>query len=233
MSTHLDNLTWPEAAEHADRGCLLAVPLGSTEQHGPHLPLSTDADVAVALCAALGAARSDVIVAPAIGYGASGEHAGFAGTLSIGQEVLELLLVELGRSASETFSRLLLVNAHGGNAAPLRRATALLRSESRDVLAWMPRWNGDAHAGFVETSLQLELDRSRVRLDLAEAGATEPIDELMPVLRAGGVHSVSPNGILGDPTGASAEHGRTILGTLVLDLITAVEDWAGPVRAVS
>jgi len=230
--TRLDNLTWPQAAEHADQGCLLAVPLGSTEQHGPHLPLSTDADVAVALCGALAAARADVIVAPAIGYGASGEHAGFAGTLSIGQEVLELLLVELGRSASETFSRMLLVNAHGGNAEPVLRATALLCSESRDVLAWMPRWNGDAHAGFVETSLQLELDRSRVRMHLAEAGATAPIDELMPALRTGGVRSVSPNGVLGDPAGASAEHGRTILGTLVRDLIAAVADWAGPVRTV-
>ena len=231
--TRLDDLTWPQAAEHADRGCWLAVPLGSTEQHGPHLPLSTDADVAVALCGALAAARADVIVAPAIRYGASGEHAGFAGTLSIGQEALELLLVELGRSASETFSRMLLVNAHGGNAQPVRRATALLRSESRDVLAWMPRWNGDAHAGFVETSLQLELDRSRVRMDLAEVGATAPIDELMPSLRAGGVRSVSPNGVLGDPAGASAEHGRTILGTLVRDLIAAVADWAGPVGTVS
>jgi mycofactocin system creatininase family protein len=220
--TRLADLTWPEAAEHADRGCLLAVPLGSTEQHGPHLPLSTDADVAVALCGALAAARADVVVAPAIGYGASGEHAGFAGTLSIGQAALELLLVELGRSASETFKRMLLVNAHGGNAEPVRRATALLRSESRDVLA---------------TSLQLELDRSldrsRVRLDLAEAGATEPIHELMPALRSGGVRSVSPNGVLGDPAGASAEHGRAALETLVRDLTATVADWAGPVGTVS
>ncbi len=128
---------------------------------------------------------------------------------------------------------MLLVNAHGGNAEPVRRATALLRSESRDVLAWMPRWDGDAHAGFVETSLQLELDRGRVRVDLAEAGATAPIGELMPSLRAGGVRSVSPNGVLGDPAGASAEHGRTILGTLVRDLIATVADWAGPVGTVS
>jgi len=81
--------------------------------------------------------------------------------------------------------------------------------------------------------LQLELDRSRVRMDLAEVGATAPIDELMPSLRAGGVRSVSPNGVLGDPAGASAEHGRTILGTLVRDLIAAVADWAGPVGTVS
>jgi creatinine amidohydrolase len=109
----------------------------------------------------------------------------------------------------------------------------LLRSESRDVLAWMPQWNGDAHAGFVETSLQLELDRSRVRVGLAEAGATEPIDELLPLLRSGGVRSVSPNGVLGDPAGASAEQGRTVLGMLVRDLTATVADWAGPVGTVS
>ncbi len=231
--TRLDDMTWPEAGQHAAVGALLAVPLGSTEQHGPHLPLSTDTDVAVALTGALAAARSDVVVAPPIAYGASGEHADFFGTLSIGQHALELLLVELGRSAGETFSRIVIVSAHGGNATTVRRAVATLRGESRDVLAWMPQWDGDAHAGFVETSLQLALDGSRVRLERAERGAVDPIDELMPALRAGGVLGVSPNGVLGDPAGASAEHGRRILGALVRDLIETVADWAGPVEAVS
>ena len=61
---------------------------GSTEQHGPHLPLSTDTDIALALADALAARRPDVVVAPALPYGASGEHAGFPGTLSIGHEAL-------------------------------------------------------------------------------------------------------------------------------------------------
>jgi creatinine amidohydrolase len=90
----LDQLTWPDVARYpADT--VLAVPLGSTEQHGPHLPLSTDTDVAVALCRRLAAARPDVLVAPSLPYGSSGEHAGFAGTLSIGQAALEHVLVEL------------------------------------------------------------------------------------------------------------------------------------------
>ena len=63
-------------------GSILAVPLGSTEQHGPHLPLGTDSDVALALADRLAAARADVLVAPVLPYGSAGEHAAFPGTLS-------------------------------------------------------------------------------------------------------------------------------------------------------
>lgn len=227
--TRLADLTWPDAERHAAAGAVLAVPLGSTEQHGPHLPLSTDADVAEALCAALAERRGDVLVAPVLAYGASGEHAGFAGTVSIGTAALEHVLVELGRSAAETFRRLLIVSAHGGNADAVTRATALLRRESRDVLAWQPRWDGDAHAGLVETSLQLMLDARRVRAEHAAAGATEPLEQLLPRLRRDGVRAVSPNGVLGDPAGAGPDRGRVIFGTLVDDLISTVSEWAGPV----
>ena len=101
MTGGLAGATWPEA-ERDMAGAVLAVPVGSTEQHGPHLPLSTDTDIAVALVERLAARRHDVVAAPAVAYGSSGEHAGFAGTLSIGREATELLLVELGRSASAT-----------------------------------------------------------------------------------------------------------------------------------
>ena len=94
--TQLGELTWPEAGRRAADG-VLALPLGSTEQHGPHLPLSTDTDLAVELCRRLAAARPACVVAPPLPYGSSGEHRGFPGTVSIGQAALELLLVEFGR----------------------------------------------------------------------------------------------------------------------------------------
>jgi len=223
--TEVAALTSPEAGELATAGALLAVPVGATEQHGPHLPLSTDTDLAVALCARLAAARPGVLAAPPLAYGASGEHEDFPGTLSIGTEAVELLLVELCRSATRTFSRVLLVSTHGGNAEAVRRAERRLRSESRDILAWLPAWEGDAHAGRAETSLELALAPDRVRPDRAEAGNTRPLTELMPQLRRSGVRAVSPNGVLGDPAGASAAEGAALLGRLVTDLLATVDAW--------
>ena len=204
---------------------MLIVPLGATEQHGPHLPLSTDTDIAVALAVRAAAGREDVVVAPAVPYGASGEHAGFAGTLSIGQQALELLVVELVRSATGTFSRVLLLSGHGGNAEPLARSLRLLSSEGRDVRVWSPRWRGDAHAGRTETSVQLALSPSRVRSDLATAGATAPLSELLDQLRRTGVRGVSANGVLGDPLGADADEGEHLLATATADLTALLDAW--------
>ena len=220
----LADLTWPDLQGGA-AGTVLAVPLGATEQHGPHLPLSTDTDIAVALAAGLAGVRTGVVVAPAVAYGSSGEHASFAGTLSIGQAAIELLLVELGRSASSTFPRTVFVCAHGGNREPLLRAERRLRGEGRDVRAFFPRWAGDAHAGRVETSLMLALHAGRVRLELAAAGAGAPLAVLLPRLIAHGVGEVSPNGVLGDPAGASAEDGRELLARAVGQLADVVDAW--------
>jgi mycofactocin precursor peptide peptidase len=221
----LGDLRWPEVADRAGAGAILAVPLGSTEQHGPHLPLSTDTDIAVALCERLAAARADVLAAPPLGYGSSGEHAGFPGTLSIGQDALELLLTELGRSASGTFGHLVFVCAHGGNAGPAGRAVARLRAESRDVLLYLPAWDGDPHAGRPETSMLLHLSPARVRMDRAAAGDTRPLAQTWPLLRTGGVRAVSANGVLGDPAGAAAGEGEALLGMLAGQLIGQVNAW--------
>jgi mycofactocin precursor peptide peptidase len=223
----LAGLASPEVARRT--GAVLAVPIGSTEQHGAHLPLSTDTDIAVALCQRLAASRDDVLVAPAIAYGSSGEHAGFAGTLSIGQDALRLLLVELGRSASDTFAHLLFVSGHGGNAEPVTSAVRRLRAESRDVLLFEPRWPGEPHAGRPETSMLLALSPERVRMELAAPGDTRSITEIWPVLRAGGVRAVTATGVLGDPTGATATEGHALLDRLTAELLAAVTAWRAPV----
>lgn len=227
----LADLTWPqvEAGTGVPREqpawSVLAVPLGATEQHGPHLPHSVDTDIAVALCAGLAAARPDVVVAPALPYGASGEHAGFPGTLSIGHEALAQVLVELARSATDTFGHLLFVSAHGGNAEGVRAAVSQLGAEGRDVSLFEPRWAGEPHAGRTETSMMLALDPDRVRMDLAEPGNLLPLPELLPMLRGRGVRLASPNGVLGDPRGATAEEGRALLARLRSDLVAHVDQW--------
>src|SRR6476659_1774514 len=123
---------WPEIPESP----LVVVPLGSVEQHGHHLPLSTDTAVAVAVAEAA-FPRLGALLAPALAYGASGEHEGFPGTISLGTEALTGLLVEYGRSACRWAGRVLIVNGHGGNLDALRVAGRLLREEGRDV-AWFP-----------------------------------------------------------------------------------------------
>ena len=220
--TLLADLTWPEAGDRRDR--VLLLPLGATEQHGPHLPLSTDSDVATALSVRVAAGRRDVVVAPTVPYGASGEHAGFAGTLSIGQEALELLVLELVRSATASFARVLIVSGHGGNAEPLQRAVGRLRQEGRDVRAFSPRWGGDAHAGRTETSVQLALRPERVR-PARPMGATAPLVDLLPELRRRGVAGVSANGVLGDPSGADADEGQRLLAAATADLAGVLDSW--------
>jgi creatinine amidohydrolase len=202
---------------------LLAVPLGSLEQHGPHLPLDTDTRIASALARGLGDHRPDVAVAPPLSYGASGEHAAFPGTLLVGHDVLTALLVELVRSARTAFAGVVLVSAHGGNEAALAAVEGRCAAEGDQVLVWrvgVP--GGDAHAGRTETSLMLAIDPAAVREDLAEPGCTDQLDRLLPRLRAEGVRPVSSNGVLGDPTGANAEEGRALLGALVDDLVASV-----------
>jgi len=221
--TALDAVPWPRVPTPA---AAVVVPLGSTEQHGHHLPFDTDTAVAAALAQRLVAARPEFVLAPALAYGASGEHEGFPGTLSVGCEALELVLVELGRSASRWASRFLVVNGHGGNLQPLDAAVRRLRSEGRDAAYWMPQLpGGDAHAGRTETSLMLALRPAAVCSDAAVAGPTTPLCDLLPSIQAANVATVSPSGVLGDPAGASAEEGRALLAELLADLCGAVDRW--------
>lgn len=120
--TRLADMSWPEASEQAGRGAVLLLPVGATEQHGPHLPLTTDTDLAVAVAERAVELDGRAIVAPALAFGSSGEHDDFAGTLSIGTHATEQVLVELARSASLHFSGLVMVSTHGGNLEALRNA---------------------------------------------------------------------------------------------------------------
>ena len=222
--------TWTSGRLRGVRPTLL-VPLGSTEQHGPHLPLDTDTRIAAAVAAGIAAALpadegAATLIAPAVPYGASGEHQGFPGTISIGTEALVALLVEYVRSASDWAPRVLFVNGHGGNVEALRAAVTRLRTEDRDVA-----WHGcsvegaDPHAGHTETSLLLHLCPHHVGARDDVDGNREPLTDLMPRLRAGGMAAVSASGVLGDPSTASAEAGSRDLAAMVDDGLRRLRRW--------
>ena len=221
---YLGGATWPEV-EATERACLLAVPIGSLEQHGPHLPLDTDTRIAVELTTRLSITRPDIAVAPAVAYGASGEHAGFPGTLLVNHAVLADLLVELVRSARDSFAGVVFVSAHGGNSQGLSLVEERCRADGDALLIWAAVTpGGDAHAGRTETSLMLAIDPTAVRSHLTEAGCTEPLEAILPRLRAEGVRPISSNGVLGDPQGASAEEGLSLLESMSVELARAVAD---------
>lgn len=225
----LSDSTWPQIGPESFVGQapVLVVPLGALEQHGPHLPLDTDAFVATAVATAVSAARPRAALAPTLPLGASGEHSGFPGTLSIGSAALHDVLVELVRSSTPTFAAVMVVNGHGGNLDALRSASELCTAEGRTVLPHSLGAPGmDAHAGRSETSLMLHLAPARVTMELAAPGNTKPLRDLLPELRAHGVRGVSPNGVLGDPTGASAAEGAELFTLMVQRALHAFDRMA-------
>lgn len=201
-------------------GRRIFIPLGSTEQHGPHLPLDTDTRIAVAVADRLAGSshQGGSLVGPTIAYGASGEHQSFPGTASIGTSALELSIVELVRSLQSWSGQVVLVNGHGGNVNAVVAAVTRLRVEGHDV-GWIPCMapGADAHAGRTETSILLHLAPESVRLDRLEVGNTEALERLLPALVAGGVSAVSANGILGDPRGANRAEGQAAYEAMVQD----------------
>jgi len=236
LTDRLADQSWPDLEGSRP---LVLLPLGSVEQHGPHLPLDTDCAVALevsrraaALAAGQAAAAGPaarVLTAPAQPYGASGEHEGFPGTVSIGHQALELLLTELGRSLLRWAGRLVVVNGHGGNLPSMPAAIIRLRREGREAAWWPCRppgtAPGDLHAGHAETSMMLALRSPAVRAERAVAGPAGPPGELLARVRAQSVRGVSEPGVLGDPAGASAGHGERLLAAMAARLTADIGRW--------
>jgi len=195
---------------------IVLLALGSWEQHGAHLPFDTDTviieSVVDAAIRSVDPENTQFSVVPTIGVTASDEHNGFAGTLSIGTNALSDAVVSIARSASWARG-ICIVNGHGGNADALKLIHSALDYENIRHSIWsLPYYEGaDMHAGHTETSLMLHLAPGTVRMDLAEVGAVGDSEMLIERMRAGGIKEVSSNGVVGDPTNATAAHGATML----------------------
>ncbi len=195
---------------------IVLLALGSWEQHGAHLPFDTDTviieSVVDAAIRSVDPENTQFSVVPTIGVTASDEHNGFAGTLSIGTNALSDAVVSIARSASWARG-ICIVNGHGGNSDALKLVHSALDYENIRHSIWsLPYYEGaDMHAGHTETSLMLHLAPDTVRMDLAEVGAVGDSEMLIERMRAGGIKEVSSNGVVGDPTNATATHGATML----------------------
>jgi creatinine amidohydrolase len=246
---HLADMTWPEVAEAVATGSTTVIlPLGATEQHGPHLPLATDSLRAAALAERLAALLPDVLVAPVLPLGCSDEHAGFAGLLGLDAETLAGVIVHCAqRMAAWGVRRLVLLSAHGGNGQALALARSRLARDLPELAVCEPgaglgpaeavRALANAagvtpealglHAGEWETSEILSLFPEAVRTAEATAGYTGEMGAVPATLRAVGLRPVTPNGVLGDPTGADGPRGARYLDAVARQIADEVQRW-GP-----
>ena len=235
----LPYLSWPDIAALSDReNTVIVQPLGTVEQHGPHLPLLTDALIASGVIGGALArldARIPAYALPVLCYGRSCEHAHFPGTVALGAETLLHLLLEVGDWVHQAgFRKLVFANGHGGQPQVVEIAARDLRLRHPDMSVFpLSIWKvpnpaaslmsarelaEGIHAGEAETSLMLALAPERVRMDLARAEYPKHPQGLLSVEGdlpfAWIVSDLSHSGVIGDPLGASADKGQILLDAL-------------------
>lgn len=244
----LGDLTWKEAKQRLSQVDIALLPVGAIEQHGPHLSLDTDAFDAEHLARAVAAAcrQPRPLVLPLVPYGVSYHHADFAGTMSVSPESLYRMVYDIGMSASRNgVTKLLIVNGHGGNKPALQFAAQMINrdahiftcvdtgeSSDADILSLIET-PGDVHAGEIETSTSLALRPDLVRMEQAEPFIPKFSIRYLDFSSRRSVEwythtaKISPNGVLGDPSKASAEKGRQLWAIMIRNLVEFVEHLKG------
>ncbi|SRR5579884_248897 len=248
----LQEMTWPRVEAALRRSDLVVVPIGSTEQHGPHLPLATDFLVAAHIAKRVGE-RLEAVVAPVLPFGYAPYHLDFAGTITLDEATLRAALLQLCRSLLRHGARhFLVVNGHGGNTASAESVALELAGQGAlcAVSQWWelarelnPAWgHGDfSHAGVVETAVVLAICPEACDLAALRPTTLTPLSanirsEYASRFRFGkGTVSVrvpmrrlSATGNLGevDPALATSELGREILESIVDYLVAFGKEFA-------
>lgn len=244
----LGELTWLRAKERLAEVDLAILPVGSIEQHGPHLPLDTDAFDANYLAYQVANLCSDPkpLVLPLIPYGVSYHHEDFSGTISVSPDTLSRLVYEVGMGCARSgIRKLVIINAHGGNVPALQFASQMINRDahiftcvesgetSEADIHSMTETPNDVHAGEVETSTALASRPSLVRLEKARKFVPRFSSRYLNFSTKRSVEwyartaKISQSGVLGDPTKASMEKGKRILDLMVSHLVEFIEDLKG------
>ena len=181
------DLTWPEVNETVERRKVILLPIGSTEQHGPHLPLDVDNLLSSSVCLEGGRRAPDVVlVAPQISYGSNIHALDYPGTMHVGYEHLIGLCLDLCKSfAYHGFKRIVILSGHGGNSPALELASRRAILDTDALVTSLTWWSllpsdfvasirqsvfpgGAGHAGEIETSVYLHLAEQKVQMDKAK-----------------------------------------------------------------
>jgi len=233
---YLAETTWTDADVDADVALL---PVGSTEQHGPHAPLGTDTLAAEAVAErGVEVYEGDAVIAPAVPVGVSEEHRHFAGSLWVSPDTFRAYVRETVESlAHHGWRRVVVVNGHGGNVDALHEICAHLTRDGTAYAApftWFDAVETDldmGHAGPVETSLLLHTHPDLVRTDrleeAGEGGAGRWGEWTAGVNLAYDTADFSENGVVGEPRAARAERGADLLegaGEQLAVLMSTVAD---------
>lgn len=207
------------------------IPVGSLEQHGPHLPVSTDSDIATEVAKRV-AKKCNLLLLPTITYGVSFEHAPFF-NLSVTKSALQNQMADICRSLGENkIGRTIILNGHHGNQKALVGAADKISKESKGrnkvyvISYWHHMEREFDHAGFVETSLMLAIS-DKVRMNLARKGFTA--DKMSPkqkaeIAKLASAHFIraTKTGVWGDPTKATKKDGEVILTEIVRNIAKKV-----------
>ncbi|MEA2408698.1 MAG: creatinine amidohydrolase [Thermoleophilaceae bacterium] len=230
-----------EAANAVAADSLLVIPLGTTEQHGPHLPASTDAVIVTAIAeraASLARRPEVVVVAPTVPVGASDHHLPFGATLSLSAATASAVMADLVRSALRSrFTTVVLLNGHGGNDTAMRSAIDTTESGEDAVIVGCSYWECiDAselphvpgrfpgHAGVFETSVMLALAPHLVDIDAARPSPGEPPRDVPGARVAAAGAWGAMDGFTDDPTQATRELGDAALAACAAGVARVLDD---------
>lgn len=248
----LEDLTWPEVKRLRPATKVVLFPLGSFEQHGPHLPLTTDTDIVTAVAHGVEQQRpAKVLCLPTLWPGHSTHHLFFPGTLSVSQMPYIQLVVELcGSIVKLGAKKVFLLNGHGGNDVPVRASLRELKTAFPKVrFVFASYWSlaaatiqqvresgpgGLGHACEMETSIMLHVCPGRVKLALARRDGPRHTDcyrksDMLygrPVYFVNEFDEATRSGTIGHPDLATAEKGERFLKGIVSDVTAFVDAFA-------